>query len=429
MGQLEPQLRAVLRGRLKSLLVDRGMTSIFVTHDQTEANALADRIAVMEGGVLQQFASPEGSARAAGQSVCRDIRRRAADERVRRQGRERRRGFASRSTTGRPSTSPTRKCRRSVRRDRQAGEGRDRRSPARRAAWAPARTTARVVSNQWLGDQSHLAMEVAGKLMVAVIALRRFRRRPAIPSPIASPRRICTCSTRRPAQHLARLGALARCSAGNGSSMSSRYPDRHRCWHLRHQVGRLYARGRTNRGRGSPQCLRESRRRPGRTGHGAHLGDCAATLRELGRARSEPRAPRRGPWRHRAGRRLMADRRRRRAGRRGITLARFPRGQPRRDYRRSDAYPRPLRSHRLWPQRLHGFVADGVDEALATRANRPRRHLLSLQGLALFPADRRSRDRSVRGKFHLRQLPHPKLRGLRFSRAWESRTARACCRR
>ena len=33
------------------------MTSIFVTHDQTEANALADRIAVMEGGVLQQFAS------------------------------------------------------------------------------------------------------------------------------------------------------------------------------------------------------------------------------------------------------------------------------------------------------------------------------------------------------------------------------------
>ncbi len=27
---------------------------------------------------------------------------------------------------------------------------------------------ARIVSNQWLGDQSHLAMEVAGKLMVAV---------------------------------------------------------------------------------------------------------------------------------------------------------------------------------------------------------------------------------------------------------------------
>ena len=59
MGQLEPQLRAILRGRLKNLLVERGMTSIFVTHDQTEANALADRIAVMEGGILQQFADPK----------------------------------------------------------------------------------------------------------------------------------------------------------------------------------------------------------------------------------------------------------------------------------------------------------------------------------------------------------------------------------
>src|SRR5262249_57902406 len=57
MGQLEPQLRAVLRGRIKSLLAERGMTAIFVTHDQAEASALADRIAVMDDGVLQQFAN------------------------------------------------------------------------------------------------------------------------------------------------------------------------------------------------------------------------------------------------------------------------------------------------------------------------------------------------------------------------------------
>jgi multiple sugar transport system ATP-binding protein len=59
MGQLEPQLRALLRGRIKHFIKSRGLTAILVTHDQTEANALADRIAVMEGGVLQQFAAPE----------------------------------------------------------------------------------------------------------------------------------------------------------------------------------------------------------------------------------------------------------------------------------------------------------------------------------------------------------------------------------
>ena len=58
MGQLEPQLRAILRGRIKHYLREHNCTTILVTHDQTEANALADRIAVMEGGVLQQYATP-----------------------------------------------------------------------------------------------------------------------------------------------------------------------------------------------------------------------------------------------------------------------------------------------------------------------------------------------------------------------------------
>ncbi len=58
MGQLEPQLRTLLRGRIKHFIKERGLTAILVTHDQTEANALADRIAVMEDGVLQQYAAP-----------------------------------------------------------------------------------------------------------------------------------------------------------------------------------------------------------------------------------------------------------------------------------------------------------------------------------------------------------------------------------
>jgi len=59
MGQLEPQLRTLLRGRIKYYIKERGLTAILVTHDQTEANALADRIAVMEGGLLQQYATPQ----------------------------------------------------------------------------------------------------------------------------------------------------------------------------------------------------------------------------------------------------------------------------------------------------------------------------------------------------------------------------------
>lgn len=59
MGQLEPQLRALLRGRIKHYIKEKGLTAILVTHDQAEANALSDRIAVMEGGYLQQFESPQ----------------------------------------------------------------------------------------------------------------------------------------------------------------------------------------------------------------------------------------------------------------------------------------------------------------------------------------------------------------------------------
>ncbi|MEM7047505.1 MAG: ABC transporter ATP-binding protein [Pseudomonadota bacterium] len=59
MGQLEPQLRTLLRGRIKHFMKAQGLSTILVTHDQTEAIALADRIAVMEGGILQQYDTAE----------------------------------------------------------------------------------------------------------------------------------------------------------------------------------------------------------------------------------------------------------------------------------------------------------------------------------------------------------------------------------
>jgi multiple sugar transport system ATP-binding protein len=48
-----------LRVELKRLHTALGDTTIYVTHDQVEAMTLADRIAVMKDGIIQQLAAPE----------------------------------------------------------------------------------------------------------------------------------------------------------------------------------------------------------------------------------------------------------------------------------------------------------------------------------------------------------------------------------
>jgi multiple sugar transport system ATP-binding protein len=59
LSNLDAQLRAELRVEIKRLHQRLGNTMIYVTHDQVEALTLADRIAVMKGGVIQQLAPPE----------------------------------------------------------------------------------------------------------------------------------------------------------------------------------------------------------------------------------------------------------------------------------------------------------------------------------------------------------------------------------
>jgi multiple sugar transport system ATP-binding protein len=58
LSNLDAKLRNELRVEIKKLHQDLGNTMIYVTHDQIEALTLADRIAVMKGGVIQQLASP-----------------------------------------------------------------------------------------------------------------------------------------------------------------------------------------------------------------------------------------------------------------------------------------------------------------------------------------------------------------------------------
>ena len=58
MANLDAKLRIDTRAEIKRLQHEIGATTIFVTHDQIEAMSLADRIAVMHQGVLQQVGTP-----------------------------------------------------------------------------------------------------------------------------------------------------------------------------------------------------------------------------------------------------------------------------------------------------------------------------------------------------------------------------------
>ncbi|MBU1440078.1 MAG: sn-glycerol-3-phosphate ABC transporter ATP-binding protein UgpC [Gammaproteobacteria bacterium] len=59
LSNLDAKLRAQTRIEIQPLHRELGITSLFVTHDQVEAMTLAERIIVMNGGVMDQFATPE----------------------------------------------------------------------------------------------------------------------------------------------------------------------------------------------------------------------------------------------------------------------------------------------------------------------------------------------------------------------------------
>ena len=234
MGQLEPQLRAVLRGRIKHYLREHNCTTILVTHDQTEANALADRIAVMEGGVLQQYATPaELKARPANLFIGTFI------------------GEPPMNVFPCPVSDDGKMI--ALRHRRQEVQRlsyavgdflcrlrqRLKQEPSLMLGVRPHAVhigrhgfKARVVTCQWLGDQTHVAAEVAGRTVVSVAHDRVISAKPGSE----------VCSQLAPQDlHLFDAGTGTAIAHGGVAGMKRRRDHRHRCRHFGHQIRRFHA--------------------------------------------------------------------------------------------------------------------------------------------------------------------------------------------
>ena len=80
LSNLDAKLRVQMRSELKRFHQDLNATIIYVTHDQLEAVTMADKMAVMNGGVLQQYDTPGQRLRRPGQHLRRRLRRQPGDE-------------------------------------------------------------------------------------------------------------------------------------------------------------------------------------------------------------------------------------------------------------------------------------------------------------------------------------------------------------
>lgn len=59
LSNLDAQLRVEMRSEIRRIVKENGLTGIYVTHDQEEALAMADRLAVLDHGKIGQIGSPE----------------------------------------------------------------------------------------------------------------------------------------------------------------------------------------------------------------------------------------------------------------------------------------------------------------------------------------------------------------------------------
>ena len=116
LSNLDAKLRAQTRLEIQKLHRELGITSLFVTHDQVEAMTLAQRMIVMNAGVMEQFGTPEEVYHRPGVHLRRQLHRLAADEPAEeRAGRPRRRHhrasapstWTSAATAGRCGSRPS----------------------------------------------------------------------------------------------------------------------------------------------------------------------------------------------------------------------------------------------------------------------------------------------------------------------------------
>ena len=177
MSQLDPRLRTLVRARVKDYLARNRMTTIFVTHDQNEAITLADRIAVMEEGRLEQY------------DTALNLRDYPANLFVAEFIGEPPMNIITAelgSVNGNASL-------RLLHNDAAVGELQAPAEVAKLAAQSkvalgirPHRLLlsssgglqATIVSSQWLGDQAHLLVDIQGLRLVAVMMERRSNWRP-----------------------------------------------------------------------------------------------------------------------------------------------------------------------------------------------------------------------------------------------------------
>ena len=71
LSNLDAKLRVQMRAELIACTSVSGCTTIYVTHDQTEAMTLGDRVVVLDKGVVQQVDTPEQALPPSGEHVRR----------------------------------------------------------------------------------------------------------------------------------------------------------------------------------------------------------------------------------------------------------------------------------------------------------------------------------------------------------------------